>query len=265
VKDLPTSLKWKPEPDAQAYRYELNAGSEAGPRLDSQTVPNPEMQLRQLKSGTYNVSLRAIDAAGYQGVDAQSRVVVELEQVQITLLTPVDDSIVSTTEPEFSWQVSDHSASSRLDIARDPAFSHLVDQSDWQQGSRLRPKARLEPGPYHWRVASVDEEGRETFSETRTLRVRGNLGEVRILSVNYLDNQVGLFWNSLPNTEGYVLQISDSPSFEQILKEETLGKPNAHLRLSAGKYYYARVKGISTELYQSEFGPIKELFIEDKK
>lgn len=263
--DLPATLNWKPDARAKSYRYELNQATDQGPRIETQMLSSPEVELGQLKSGTYSVSMRAVDAQGYAGLDAKTSLQIELDEIIANLSEPADGSIITSLRPEFSWFLSDSSANGRLDLARDPAFSRMIFQGAFTAVGRQAPNLELEPGSYYWRVTAMNEEAVETFSATRSVTLRGTLDETRVLSVNYLDNQVGLFWNAVENTQGYVLQVSDQPDFSNILKEETLGKPNAHLRLNPGKYYYARVKGVASELYHSEFGPIKELYVDAKK
>jgi hypothetical protein len=121
----------------------------------------------------------------------------------------------------------------------------------------------LRPGHYYWRVIALANTRQESISPIREFTIRGMLKPVKILSVNYIENQVGLFWGNINHANSYQLQVSDSSNFHTILKEEVIGKTKAHLRLSPGKRYYARVKGMSDGLYASEFGPVKELYIKN--
>ena len=120
---------------------------------------------------------------------------------------------------------------------------------------------KLDPGVYYWRVVGLSDQHIESASDARKVSVRGLMKQANILSVNYVKSQVGLFWTAIPEANGYILQISDSPNFLSILREESLEKPSAFLKLNPGKHYYARIKGIPNDLYQSEFGPNKKLFI----
>ncbi|KZY76652.1 hypothetical protein A3739_23225 [Oleiphilus sp. HI0067] len=73
---------------------------------------------------------------------------------------------------------------------------------------------------------------------------------------------MGIFWHTVDNAQGYVLQISDDKEFRRLLKEETLSKTRAFLKLPEGKHFYARVKGLGDEIFSSEFGPHKDILLE---
>jgi len=108
-------------------------------------------------------------------------------------------------------------------------------------------------------------------SSIRKINLRGTLDETSIKTVQYQNNptqnsatqnnEVGLFWTPVEHASGYVLQVSDTPEFTEILREETLDKPSAHVRLKPGISYYARVKGLESELFSSDYGPATELHV----
>ena len=258
-KDLPTTLVWD-SPEAAKYRYELLDANQQE-RLRESTLDQPATTLDHVASGEYTVAMRAVDENGFEGMDAKTPIKVDLQADIAQLLAPLNNSTIDNTQPQFSWQVSDENTLTRLEIARDEAFENTLVDYTYDTHSKKVLDRTLAPGKYFWRVSSMAEGAQQANSEIRAISLRGKLKLVTILSVNYLDNQVGLFWNSIPEAQGYRLQISDTSGFTNILKEETIGKTSAHLKLTPGKRYYARVKGLGNELYQSDFGPVKELFI----
>lgn len=266
LNELPTKLNWKPNARAKAYRYELNQGSEDGPRVDTQTLTKPEVELSELVNGTYNVSMSAIDEQGYQGMSTSSSLQVQSSQVVAEPVSPPDKAVIDSLRPELSWQLSDDNASARFDLAQDPDFKHIVYKSEYSNEITQWPEQDMKPGVYFWRVATPDGVASETFSETRKITLRATLDETSIMTVKYQTNssqknEVGLFWNPVEHATGYVLQVSDTPDFTEILREETLDKPSAHVRLKPGLFYYARVKGLESELFASDYGPATELHV----
>ncbi len=257
-KDLPTTLVWD-SPEAAKYRYELVDAQQQ--RLREETLQQPTTSLDNVANGKYTVAMRAVDDKGFEGLDAKTDIEVDLQADIPELLAPLDNSTIDNQQPQFSWQVSDAETLTRLELARDEAFEEVVTDYDYATSTKKILDRTLAPGNYFWRVNAMADGAQQTFSEIRKVALRGKMKLVKILSVNYLDNQVGLFWNSIEEAEGYRLQISDSSSFKNILKEETIGKTSAHLKLTPGKRYYARVKGLGNALYQSEYGPVKELSI----
>ncbi|KZY83886.1 hypothetical protein A3741_03520 [Oleiphilus sp. HI0069] len=264
VDDLPSTLSWEEQKSAEAYRVQLTDNKQNGKLVKQGKIQKPELELEHIENGEYDVSMRAIDANGFEGVDSVTRIAVDIGTEQAKLIAPLAKSILDSTKPTFSWNFVKPDTLGKLQISKDKGFNLLISQTDFDAAQQIAPRKALMPGSYYWRVVSLADDGETANSEVRNFSVRGILKPVKILSVNYIDSQVGLFWNKVDNTQAYILQVSDSKSFENILKEQTIAKARAHLRLTPGKRYFARVKGIGNELFSSDFGPIKELYIENE-
>ncbi len=264
VDDLPSTLEWQQQQDAEAYRVQLTDNTQNGKLLKQSMLDKPELELENIENGDYDVSLRAINTEGFEGLDTVTRIAIDIGTEQATLIAPLEKSILDSSHPTFSWSFVKPDTLGKLQISKDKGFNQLISQSEFDTAKQIGATKTLMPGSYFWRVRSLAGDGEMANSETRSFSIRGQLKTVKILSVNYVESQVGLFWNKVDNTQAYILQVSDSKSFDNILKEQTIAKARAHLRLSPGKRYYARVKGIGNALFSSEFGPTKELFIEEK-
>lgn len=264
VDDLPSTLSWEEQKSAEAYRVQLTDNKQNGKLVKQGKIQKPELELEHIENGEYDVSMRAIDANGFEGVDSVTRIAVDIGTEQAKLIAPLAKSVLDSTKPTFSWNFVKPDTLGKLQISKDKGFNLLISQTDFDAAQQIAPRKALMPGSYYWRVVSLADDGETANSEVRNFSVRGILKPVKILSVNYIDSQVGLFWNKVDNTQAYILQVSDSKSFENILKEQTIAKARAHLRLTPGKRYFARVKGIGNELFSSDFGPIKELYIENE-
>jgi len=261
IKDLPTTLKWKDKEKLQSYHYEL---SDSGNKLiQTANTTKPEVTLDNIKNGNYQVAMRAVNEKGFGGLNEDTMLSINVATEVAEQLAPLDGSIIDTTKPTFTWQFNDSNTKGKLEISDTKSFKRILSNFDFKTSTKASLSQNLAPGNYFWRVIALADNNQESTSPTRELTVRGLLEPVKILSVNYIENQVGLFWGNIDHAKGYTLQVSDSINFQTILKEEIIGKTKAHLRLSPGKRYYARVKGISDKLYTSEFGPIKELYIRD--
>ena len=264
VDSLPTKLEWEDQKDVDTYQVQLTDNNQNGKLVKQDKLEKPELQLDHIQNGDYDVSMRAIDRQGFEGIDSVTRLAVDLGTEKAMLIAPLDKSIIESTRPTFNWSFNKNGILGKVQISKDQGFNLIVSQTEFDSIKQTVPNKILAPGSYFWRVVSLADDGETANSEARSFSIRGVLKPVKILSVNYVDSQVGLFWNKIDNTQAYTLQVSDSKSFDNILKEQTLTKARAHLRLSPGKRYFARVKGIGNELFSSDFGPIKELFIEEK-
>lgn len=261
LSDLPTQFTWAPVPGAEGYKYELSE-MDQGEQLQAGEMSNPELELANLKSGRYLLAMRAIDAEGFEGLNDLTQLEIALEGQAPMPLQPLDAIVANSAAVQFSWKVSNPSDLSKVQVSKDPEFIDLIVDAPFGNNKTFSPSPALKPGEYFWRVVALNQNQIESTSEQRSIRLQGLMDEVQILSVNYVNNQVGLFWNTVDQARGYVLQVSDHPEFRRILREESIKKSSAFLKLQADKTYYARVKGIGNALYQSEFGPGKKLELE---
>ncbi|KZZ73358.1 FecR domain-containing protein, partial [Oleiphilus sp. HI0128] len=219
VDDLPSTLSWEEQKSAEAYRVQLTDNKQNGKLVKQGKIQKPELELEHIENGEYDVSMRAIDANGFEGVDSVTRIAVDIGTEQAKLIAPLAKSILDSTKPTFSWNFVKPDTLGKLQISKDKGFNLLISQTDFDAAQQIAPRKALMPGSYYWRVVSLADDGETANSEVRNFSVRGILKPVKILSVNYIDSQVGLFWNKVDNTQAYILQVSDSKSFENILKE----------------------------------------------
>jgi hypothetical protein len=264
IRDLPTKLSWQEQPTADQYKVQLTDNNKQDQLVKSAKTSKPELELQHIENGEYDLSMRSINGKGFEGIDSVTKLSIDIATEKPTLLAPLDRSIIESLNPKFIWQLNDKSILGKLQLSKDRDFNLIVTKFDFNLKKEIKLKKPLMPGTYYWRVLSMAEDSEQIESDVRSFSIRGKLSPVKILSVNYVDSQVGLFWKKIDNAQGYILQVSDTKEFKTILKEQTIGKAKAHLRLSPGKHYYARVKGISADLFTSEFGPTKELFIDEK-
>jgi hypothetical protein len=272
INELPAKIEWEKSRDANTYQVQITEKDKNGKLVQSTTQKNNSLEIDQIKNGDYELAVRSINSEGYEGQDITSKLSVEINAIKVQLISPVQDAIIDKNTPAFTWTYNTETKInktaknplSRLDIALDKDFTATVSENDFVNENNFTLKEPLIPGKYFWRVASLTNNTEISLSESRLFNIKGSLASVQILSVNYLDKQVGLFWSPVPYANGYILQVSADNDFSKLLKEEKLTKPRAHLLLNVGQKYFARVQGIGNELYSSSFGPVQEIFIEPK-
>jgi len=261
IKELPLTLNWVAQKDAQEYRFQLTDDKNQKKLVEIKHASKPVLKLDQIQNGDYKLTMRALNKQGFGGLDSISNLKVDIATEVPKLLSPADNSVIKVNSPTFSWKVQNPSILSRLIIAYDQEFKNIAQEFDFNANSIMELSSPLNPGIYYWQVKAIAKNSTQSTSNIRKFDLKGILPEIRILSVNYVGDQVGLFWNKLDNVQGYILQVSDSNRFKTILKEQTLRKSRAHLKLKTGKSYFARVKAVGSPLYVSKFGPIKKLVI----
>ena len=243
-------------------------GNESEPSLDWKGLPEgfsvqSTNSTDDNKSATNNPSE---DLAANQAINSTDKEIVSDpdSQDQAILDLPLPGSIVDGFTAEFAWSVNSPSTLSRLELSSSNDFDRLAIPTKWSESTTYRVEQQLPAGNYFWRVRTLSKGNAESVTNSRSVAIQGLLDQVSILTVNYIGDQVGIFWHSVDNAKGYVLQVSDDKEFRRLMKEETLSKTRAFLKLPEGQKFFARVKGLGDEVYGSEFGPQKEIMVQPK-
>jgi hypothetical protein len=257
---LPQTLSWQPN---GADRYQVNvfeAGS--GRWIQSSTLEDTRYNLDLLDNGNYEVQLAALDRRGIAGMPGALNFEVDLQARAAELTRPAPGEAVNDDMPEFRWQLGGQNEVARVEISADQSFSDVIATSEWAPDQLALPSRPLSPGQYYWRVVTEAGGNSVATSEVRSLIINGTLPPVRIISVNYLDKQVRVFWQNVDTASGYRLQLSEEPGFRNIVKEAELAETTAALRLIPGRRYFVRLKALSEGPLESRWGPGRELFLE---
>lgn len=260
LKQLPAEMTWK---SGQTAKYRLDIfETESGRWVESREVGGNRFDISRLDNGQYVVHLAALDPQGMAGMPGIVPLEVDLQARTASLLTPENGGSVNDDMPEFRWALNGENEVARVEIAEDDAFRNLVATSEWAPGTAALPSRPLSPGQYYWRV--VTEAGGNSVATTqpRKLIVNGTLPPVRIISINYIDSQVRVFWEKVDTAANYRLQLAEEPGFNDIIKEATLPDTTAALRLIPGRRYFVRLKALSDGPLQSRWGPGRELYLE---
>ncbi|MFC6685495.1 hypothetical protein ACFQGA_14180 [Marinobacter koreensis] len=215
-----------------------------------------------LDNGQYEVQLAALDNRGMAGMPASLPLNVNLQAQPATLVSPAPGATANDDMPEFQWKLNGSNEVARVEIAGDDSFSDLITTSEWAPENQALPSRPLSPGEYYWRVVTEAGGTSVTESEARKLVVNGSLPPTRIISVNYLNSQVRIFWEKVNTASEYRLQLSEGPQFHNIIKEATLADTTAALRLIPGRRYFVRLKALSNGPLTSRWGPGRELYLE---
>ena len=257
---LPTKLSWQASA-APAHRLDI-FDAESGRWVDSRRVNGSQYKLNLLDNGTYKIHLAALDDRGMPGMPSILEVEVDLRAQAAKLLAPQAGATVDDDMPEFSWELTGSNEVARIEIAEDDSFRRLIATSEWAPDTEALPSRALSPGTYYWRVVSEAGGNSVATSKPQSFTVNGTLPPVRIISVNYVDNQVRVFWESVDTASDYRLQLAEEPGFNNIIKEATLSDTTAALRLIPGRRYFVRLKALSDGPLASRWGPGRELYLE---
>ncbi|PSF14362.1 peptidoglycan-binding protein LysM [Marinobacter fuscus] len=260
VTRLPAEVTWQAG-NYQQYRLDI-FDEDTGTWVQSHDLASDRFNISRLDNGRYELHLAAIDHRGISGIPGVESLEVNLQARKPTLTAPAEGEKLNDDMPEFRWQFNGNNEVARVEIARDDSFQQLVTTSEWAPDSRALPLRPLSPGEYYWRVVSEAGGNSIATSETRKLVMNGTLPPARIISVNYLDNQVRVFWEDINTASSYRLQLSEEPGFRNIIKQADIADTTAALRLIPGRRYYVRVKALSEGPLTGRWGPGRELYLD---
>jgi hypothetical protein len=257
---LPATLAWA---DSKAPGYQLDIfETDSGRWIESKKVQGNTFDIGQLDNGDYKIHLAALNSRGIAGMPAIIPVEIDLQARAASLISPDDGGTASDDMPEFQWQLNGNNEVARVEIAEDDSFRELIASSEWAPETSALPSRPLSPGQYYWRVVTEAGGNSVATSKPRKVIINGSLPPVRIISVNYVDSQVRVFWEKVNTAKEYRLQLSEEPAFKHIIKEATVADTTAALRLIPGRRYFVRLKALSDGPLASRWGPGRELYLE---
>lgn len=138
---------------ATAWLGQIAADEQFERLLLEQASATPQLSFADLPDGRYVLRVRAADPHGLQGRDALHAF--ELDARPFPPLLTAPGARVRTATPELQWSAVVGAGAYRVQLARTADFSQpLLDERS--ADIRLTPPRALEPGTYHWRVASLD-------------------------------------------------------------------------------------------------------------
>jgi hypothetical protein len=258
LRKLPAELQWQSL--AKIHKLDI-FDTDSGRWVDNRTLTGDRFNISRLNNGRYEIQLAALDYRGIKGLPAVVPFSVDLQARPAKLLEPVDGT-TTTNQPEFSWDLNGDSEIAQIQISAMPRFENLVATSEWAQKSKAQLSQRLSPGQYYWRVKTEAGGDSTATSNVNNLIIDGSLPPVKIISVNYLNQQVRIFWASVETASKYRLQLSENSDFYSITQEADISGTTAGLRLVPGKRYFVRLKALSEGPLVSRWGPAKEVYID---
>ncbi|MFC4260295.1 FecR domain-containing protein [Marinobacter lacisalsi] len=260
IKSMPAQLSWQAN-GARQYQVDI-LDQKTGQPVRSEQTSNTSFALGGLANGDYRAQVASLSNEGISGMPADVTFQVDLAARAAELLEPAPGATLDSDRPSFSWRYQGESERARVEIAKDSSFTDVVASSDWRSQESGIPNKPLKPGEYHWRVVTEAGGNSVATSKTRTLTINGTLAPVSVISANYIDRQVRIFWERNRDASGYLLQLSEDPSFEDVIKEATVDDTTAALRLIPGRRYFVRLRAISEGPIVGRWGPGRELYVE---
>lgn len=228
---------------ASGYRSQLADSAEFLATVSDEVSPSPQVRIRPVADGQYVLRVRAIDAAGLEGLTAQTRLVVHTQPAAPLLIDPAPDARLTTARPQFRWTLSDPDWRYRIRIHAEGSTTPLDEQTVATSAQALQD---LPPGRYQWQVAAIDPRtGPGPWSHAQAFE--RSLPGPGVDIPPATDGSLTLRWAAQPHTAHYRLQLARDPDFARLDGDIQTDSPQHPLQQLAPGAHYVRVQSIATD------------------
>ncbi|WP_066268743.1 FecR domain-containing protein [Hydrogenophaga palleronii] len=230
----------------------------------------PLARFAGLEDGEYQLAVRALDAQGIPGIEAQRTLVVNARPQAPLLREPRAGSRLPAHAVELLCTEGSDAVGYRFQLARDAAFTDLVAQTgDLPQ---CRHKAvDLPPGAYHWRVASVarDAQGQRDqgpFSAAVPFNVVPLPPQPEAPSLRSEDSRsLGVAWSASPGGPWrHQIQLAHDDKFARLLDDQQLQEPAWRRSMPPPGTYHLRVRQIDPDGLQGAWSSAQRLEVHEQ-
>jgi hypothetical protein len=212
---VPFRLPVEPVAGALRYRTQIARSADFTSLLSDRTVTATEaVGSGALADGRYRMRVRAVDARGLEGLDAEHEILIDAQPEPPYPSLPEQGGFATDAQIRFEWAGNPDASRYHFQLAGDPHFEQILLQRDVLDapGLSLDETLALPPGEYFWRVAvSTDAEGRGPYSDPQRFRrpAPGPSAEPPEIDSETLR----LNWREQPGVERYEVQIASTADF----------------------------------------------------
>jgi hypothetical protein len=169
-------------------------------------------------------------------------------------------TLVRESTPGFSWEAVEGVQSYRFELARDAAFTQMVTRRETDSVG-IRLTEALQPGDYHWRVASVDPDGDQgLFSQPQQFSFRPPLATPASVDTPIVEDATLVFtWQAVDHATAYRLQLAEDPAFAQMIADIKVSQPRAEIKRPPSQTYYFRINAENAQAEVSPYTQAREI------
>ncbi len=256
---LPLQLQWQAVAGADHYRVEVVQAATAEILLFATTTADTRLTIAALPPGEHRLLLRAVDAQGVEGLDASLDFRLDDQPPPPLTVAPLHGQTLNTDRPRFRWSRAPGAQASVLQIASDAQFlSPLQEQTT--TGTDLRLRQPLPPGPYFWRVASRDGQGRQgPYGDALPLQLTDLPVDPALQPPEAAGGELTLRWQPGSEGQSYRVQVSRNGAFEATWLDQTVEQPQVSFKRPWHGTLHVRVQYIDDDGHAGPFSPAQQV------
>ncbi|AVP57112.1 FecR family protein [Pulveribacter suum] len=261
------TLALPPVPGAVAYQVQVARDAQSAAVVRSATAAGPQVRLPAVADGEYYLTVRAIDAAGLPGQQAQHTIRVKAHPVAPLAQAPLDGATLARAQGTLRCTAVQGATRYRIQVAGGAGFAApLLDET--RAGECALPLPALPAGSYRWRAASVralasgaPDQG--PFSPAQPFAVAELPAAVGAQHITARDSgpSVRLSWPGTPGQRFRLQVASDARGFDQPLVDEELAEPAWTAPALAAGSYLVRIRTRDASGLESAFSTPRQIVL----
>jgi hypothetical protein len=226
-------------PGAVRYRAQLARDAAFEQVLADLSSATPELRFGDLPDGDYVLRVRAVDAQGLEGQDADHRFRLKARPEPPLPAAPQPRAVSFGSQIDFAWAANDEAASYRLQLASSADFSRPLRDLSGLRG-RATALEGLQAGTYYWRLASVRADNDQgPWGDARSVELRPLPPAPPPAKVG--DQGVSFAWEGRPG-QSFEFELARDIGFTQPVLARRLQQPAIELPLPGTGRFYVRLR-----------------------
>lgn len=260
VRALPLEFSWQRDERARGWRAQVAQDTAFQKILLEELTSTPAVRWETaLPDGRYVLRIRAVDELGLEGLNLDHPFELDVRPLPPQPVAPAEGQRTYQETVELAWSAPEQAHGYLLQIAPTPQFDR--DVRERRLGAVTRHTETLPPGTWHWRMASLDEQGeRHLWGSPRSLRVQPlpaapSGGEARIEG-----DKAHFAWLAVAGADRYQLAIGKGAGFDPPLLQQDSRETKASMALRPGRYVW-RVRGVEADGQAGAWSPASPLVV----
>ena len=239
-----------PVAGAQSYRAQVALDADFHQVVGEVTSATPELRMAGLADGRYHLRVRAGNAQGLEGQDAQGSFTLKARPEPPNVVSPAPKAKHRGHEVPLQWTEPDQAHRYHLQVSNDGRWDNPV-VNDASLATPAATRA-LPPGTYQWRLASIRTDGDHgPFGDVKTFILLPPPAALPPPKVD--DKTLSFSWSGEPG-QTFVLQMARDAAFTQGLLAVNTTEPQASVpRPEQGGRWWVRTQATDADGYVGPF------------
>ena len=265
--EMPLDFQFESVPGASSYRIMLARDKSVKDVVKNNVIqPQNTLKIVGVADGTYYLQSRSIDTLGLEGPALEPvEVRVRVNPLPPFIQSPPDGADLRENTVRLEWLKVAKAVKYHLQVAEDSKFEVLV--ADAKNITAVSYKSgSLDFKTYYFRVRSIaadDYEG--LWSDTLSFNIIPPPPSPPVEKPEMGDKELRVRWRNLGDGITYHFQMAKDQTFEEVLMDEKLTKPEISFEKpgDVGKYY-VRTSAIDAQGYEGDFSEPQSFEVKGK-